>query len=185
MNYNWENSEIFKINKEDGHVIAIPYDDIQSAVQKKNSPFKMSLNGMWKFHWQRGIKKGLPAGFYEDGFNPKDWDDIEVPSIWQLKGYGVPVYYASTFPRAICRKEKKIPKIDHALQEVGIYRRNFSVPDNWDGKEIFIHFGACKSALELYINGQFVGYSQGSMTPHEFDVTAFLREGLNNVTAVV
>lgn len=185
MNYNWENSEIFKINKEDGHVIAIPYDDIQSAVKKKSSPFKMTLNGMWKFHWQRGIKKGLPEGFYEDSFNPKDWDDIEVPSLWQLKGYGVPVYYASTFPRAICRKEKKIPKIDHALQEVGIYRRNFTVPDNWGGKEIFIHFGACKSALEVYINGQFVGYSQGSMTPHEFDVTAFLREGLNNVTAVV
>ncbi|MCQ2471129.1 MAG: DUF4981 domain-containing protein [Clostridia bacterium] len=185
MNYNWENSEIFKINKEDGHVIAIPYDDISAAVKKEESPYKMTLNGMWKFHWQRGIKKGLPKGFYDDDFNTDSWDDIEVPSIWQLKGYGVPVYYASTFTRAICRREKKIPKIDHALQEVGIYRRDFTLPENWDGREIFIHFGACKSALELYVNGQFVGYSQGSMTPHEFDLTKFLRNGTNNVTAVV
>lgn len=185
MSYNWENSEIFKINKEDGHVIAFPYNDAESASKCKESPNKMTLNGLWKFHWQMGVDNGLPENFYKDDFNADKWDDIEVPSIWQLKGYGVPVYYASTFPRAICRKKSKIPTIDHDLQEVGIYRRNFTVPSEWNDREIFIHFGACKSALELYINGEFVGYSQGSMTPHEFDITSFLRDGENNVTAVV
>lgn len=185
MKYNWENSEVYKINKEDGHVIAMPYDDEKSASQKIDSPYKMTLNGTWKFHWQMGVDGGLPGGFSDDDFNAEKWDDIEVPSIWQLKGYGVPVYYASTFTRAISRKEKDIPTIDHDLQEVGIYRRNFTLPESFKGREIFIHFGACKSALELYINGKSVGYSQGSMTPHEFDITAYLREGENNVTAVV
>ena len=185
MSYNWENSEIFKINKEDGHVIAMPYDNTSNAAEKKDSPYKMTLNGIWKFHWQMGVDNGLPEGFYEDTFSAENWDDIEVPSIWQLKGYGVPVYYASTFTRAISRKKKDIPTIDHDLQEVGIYRRSFTVPSHWSGREIFIHFGACKSALELYINGESVGYSQGSMTPHEFDITSYLREGENNVTAVV
>ncbi len=185
MSYNWENSEIFKINKEDGHVIAMPYDDGVSAAEKSDSPYKMTLNGMWKFHWQMGVDNGLPEGFYNDDYSTESWDDIEVPSIWQLKGYGVPVYYASTFTRAVCRKKDKIPTIDHDLQEVGIYRRDFTVPDCFDGREIFIHFGACKSALELYINGSFVGYSQGSMTPHEFDITQYVRDGANNVTAVV
>ncbi len=185
MSYNWENSEIFKINKEDGHVIAMPYKNVSDAAAKKGSPYKMTLCGTWKFHWQMGVDNGLPDGFYEDDFNTGSWDDIEIPSLWQLKGYGVPVYYASTFTRAIARKKKAIPTIDHALQEVGIYRRSFTVPAHWSDREIFIHFGACKSALELYINGKFAGYSQGSMTPHEFDITSYLREGENNVTAVV
>lgn len=185
MKYNWENPEIFKINKEDGHVIAMPYDDAQSAVQGEQSPYKMTLNGTWKFRWQLGIKNGLPDGYFADSYDVSSWDDIKVPSIWQLNGYGSPVYYASTFPKAICRRKSKIPAIDHDCQEVGIYRRDFEIPENWEDREIFIHFGACKSALELYINGEFVGYSQGSMTPHEFDITKYLRKGVNNVTATV
>lgn len=185
MSFKWENPEIFKINKEDGHVIAMPYDDARQAAQGQDCPYKLSLNGQWKFHWQLGIDSGLPDGFYDSGFDDSGWDDIEVPSLWQLKGYGVPVYYASTFPRAICRRKRKIPSIDHACQEVGIYRREFMIPQGWEDREIFIHFGACKSALELYINGEFVGYSQGSMTPHEFDVTKHLVSGHNSVTAVV
>ncbi len=185
MSFNWENPEVFKINKEDGHVIAMPYDDIQSAVDNGASPYKMTLNGMWKFYWQLGIKNGLPEGYFNDDYDVSSWDDIKVPSIWQLNGYGAPVYYASTFPKAICRQKRKIPTIDHDCQEVGIYRRDFEIPDNWEDREIFIHFGACKSALELYVNGQFVGYSQGSMTPHEFDITKYLRKGKNSVTATV
>ncbi len=185
MKYNWENPEIFKINKEDGHVIAFPYDDVMSAVDGKNCPYKMTLNGSWKFYWQLGIKNGLPEGYFNNDYDVSGWDDIQVPSVWQLCGYGTPVYYASTFPKAICRQKGKIPTIDHDCQEVGIYRRDFNVPENWSNREIFIHFGACKSALEVYVNGEFVGYSQGSMTPHEFNITKYVKDGVNNVTAVV
>lgn len=185
MSERWEDPKTFKINKEDGHVISMPYDSPEKAALGEESEYKLLLNGEWKFYWQLGFDQGLPEGFYKDDFDCEGWGDITVPSLWQLKGYGVPVYYASTFPRAVCRRKNKIPTIDHACQEVGIYRRDFTLPQNFDGREIFLHFGACKSALEVYINGEFVGYSQGSMTPHEFDVTRFLREGKNNVTAVV
>lgn len=185
MNYKWENSEFYKENKEEGHVLALPYNSVEEAVQGSENQYKLSLNGEWKFFWQLGMNEPLPKDFYMDNFDDSSWDNISVPSLWQLKGYGVPVYYASTFPRAICRKKNKIPCIDHDCQETGVYRRTFSLPENWSEREIFLHFGACKSALEVYVNGEYVGYSQGSMTPHEFDVTKFVHSGKNSVTAVV
>ena len=97
----------------------------------------------------------------------------------------MPYYYASTFPRALSRSKGKIPKIDPAMQEVGYYRRTFTIDPEWKGRQVFLHFGAAKAALEVYVNGQFVGYSQGSMTPHEFDVTRYLLNGENLVCAKV
>ncbi len=178
--FNWEDSTIFKINKEDGHVIAMPYDSEDEATSCKESKYKQSLNGMWKFHWQRGLKEST-EGFEKNDFDDSAWDDIKVPSVWQMEGYSVPYYYASTFPKAFSRSKHKIPSIIHSMQEIGVYRRKFNIDKSWDDREIFIHFGAAKSALELYINGEFVGYSQGSMTPHEFDVTKFVSSGENTV----
>lgn len=181
----WENPEIFKINKEDGHVIAMPYDDAETAMSGEESRYKQSLNGMWKFYWQRGVNN-QPADFEKPGFDDSDWDEIKVPSVWQTQGYSVPYYYASTFPRAISRSKHRIPHIDHKMQEIGFYRRSFKVEEDWNGREIFLHFGAAKAALEVYVNGEFVGYSQGSMTPHEFDITKFVKFGAENlVTAKV
>ena len=96
-----------------------------------------------------------------------------------------PYYYASTFPRAISRSKSKIPSIDYNMQEIGLYRRDFILPDNFDGKEVFVHFGAVKSAIEVYVNGEYVGYSQGSMSPHEFDITKYLVKGNNQISAKV
>ena len=170
----WDDSSVFKINKEDGHAIAMPYDDLESALSGEESRYKQSLNGMWKFYWQRGIKN-QPEGFESVRFDDSKWDEIHVPSVWQTEGYSVPYYYASTFPRAISRSKRRIPHINKRMQEIGIYRRKFSVDRSWAGREIFIHFGAAKAAIEVYINGAFVGYGQGSMTPHEFNVTKFLK----------
>ncbi len=181
----WEDPLVFKINKEDGHAIAMPYDDVDSALSGDESSYKQSLNGMWKFYWQRGTKK-QPKNFERLGFNDSEWDEIKVPSVWQTQGYSVPYYYASTFPRAISRSRHRIPHINHKMQEIGFYRRSFNVSDAWAGREVFVHFGAAKAALEVYINGSFVGYSQGSMTPHEFNITKFLRYGEENlITAKV
>ena len=165
----WEDPLVFKINKEDGHAIAMPYDDVDSALSGDESSYKQSLNGMWKFYWQRGTKR-QPKNFERLGFNDSEWDEIKVPSVWQTQGYSVPYYYASTFPRAISRSRHRIPHINHKMQEIGFYRRSFNVSDAWAGREVFVHFGAAKAALEVYINGSFVGYSQGSMTPHEFNI---------------
>lgn len=180
--FNWENPEIFKINKEDGHAIMMPFDSEKDALSAKESDYKQSLNGKWKFYWQRGLKN-QPENFQLTSFDDSHWDEINVPSVWQTQGYSVPYYYASTFPKAFSRSKGKIPSIDHDMQEIGFYRKSFTLNENFNGREIFFHFGAAKSALEVYVNGEFVGYSQGSMTPHEFNVTKVLKPGENVITA--
>ena len=180
--FNWENPEIFKINKEDGHAIMMPFDSEKDALSAKESNYKQSLNGKWKFYWQRGLKN-QPENFQLTSFDDSHWDEINVPSVWQTQGYSVPYYYASTFPKAFSRSKGKIPSIDHDMQEIGFYRKSFILNENFNGREIFLHFGAAKSALEVYVNGEFVGYSQGSMTPHEFNVTKVLKPGENIITA--
>ena len=180
--FNWENPEIFKINKEDGHAIMMPFDSEKDALSAKESNYKQSLNGKWKFYWQRGLKN-QPENFQLTSFDDSHWDEINVPSVWQTQGYSVPYYYASTFPKAFSRSKGKIPSIDHDMQEIGFYRKSFTLNENFNGREIFLHFGAAKSALEVYVNGEFVGYSQGSMTPHEFNVTKVLKPDENVITA--
>ena len=99
--YDWENPAVIKRNKEDGHVIAFSYDNALDAAERKESPYKVTLNGKWKFHWQMGIDN-CPPDFYEPSFDDSDWRYITVPSVWQTEGTGsAPYYYASTFPRAI------------------------------------------------------------------------------------
>lgn len=180
--FNWENPEIFKINKEDGHAIMMPFDSEKDALSAKESNYKQSLNGKWKFYWQRGLKN-QPENFQLTSFDDSHWDEINVLSVWQTQGYSVPYYYASTFPKAFSRSKGKIPSIDHDMQEIGFYRKSFTLNENFNGREIFLHFGAAKSALEVYVNGEFVGFSQGSMTPHEFNVTKVLKPGENVITA--
>lgn len=180
--FRWEDPSVFKINKEDGHAIMMPYDSENEALSGKESKYKQSLNGKWKFYWQRGLKN-QPENFQLVSFDDSHWDEINVPSVWQTEGYSVPYYYASTFPKAFSRAKSKIPSIDHNMQEIGFYRKTFVLDEVFDNREVFLHFGAAKSALEVYVNGEFVGYSQGSMAPHEFDITKVLKKGENVITA--
>ena len=183
--YDWENPYVFKRNKEDGHVIAFTYDSEQDALTRTEPKRRLSLNGEWKFHWQRGIDN-CPEDFYKPDFDASFWRSIKVPSVWQTEDTGsYPYYYASTFCRALSRSKKKIPSIDYNMQEIGIYIRSFTLPKRFDGMELFLHFGAAKSAIEVYVNGEYVGYSQGSMTPHEFNVTRFVNAGENKIAVKV
>lgn len=160
----------------------MPYDSENEALSGNESKYKQSLNGKWKFYWQRGLKN-QPENFQLVSFDDSHWDEINVPSVWQTEGYSVPYYYASTFPKAFSRTKSKIPSIDHNMQEIGFYRKTFVLDEVFDNREVFLHFGAAKSALEVYVNGEFVGYSQGSMAPHEFDITKVLKKGENVITA--
>ena len=182
--FRWEDPSIIKINKEDGHALTLPFDDEESALSGEESKYKQSLNGMWQFFWQRGLKN-QPEGFELADFDASSWDEIRVPSVWQTEGYSIPYYYASTFPKAFSRSRAKIPSIDHNMQEIGFYRKTFDLDENFEGREIFLHFGAAKAALEVYVNGEFAGYSQGSMLPHEFNVTKMLKKGENLICAKV
>ena len=180
-----ENPEIIKENKEDGHVIALPYDNRKAAVARAENPNKLSLNGQWKFMWKKGVPE-LPAEYTYAMFDDSAWEEITVPGVWQFqKDYSSPWYYANSFPNCISTDAKKIPLIDHSGQEIAAHRRTFILPENWGDKEVFLHFGAVKSGLEVFVNGKRVGYSQGSFTPHEFNVTDFVRPGENQITAIV
>ena len=178
----WENSEVFNINKEPAHATLIPYLDTSSALVKKESTFFFSLNGKWHFNW---VKKpsDRPQDFFTPEFDASKWDIIDVPSNWQMKGYGIPIYLNIRFPPSV--KLTNIPSIDHEYNEVGSYKKKFNLPKDWIGREVFIHFAGVKSAFYLWINGHQVGYSQDSMSPAEFNITEFIKEGENDVSVEV
>ena len=185
MKYIWENPEIIKENKEDGHVLALSYDNKKACIARAETPNKISLSGKWKFKWQKGVPE-LPVEYTYVEYNDTEWEDITVPGVWQFqKDYTMPWYYANSFPNCICTDAKKIPLIDHSGQEIAAHRTTVVIPENWNGTEIFLHFGAVKSGLEVFVNGKRVGYSQGSFTPHEFNVTEYVKSGENQITAFV
>ena len=183
LNY-WENPLMIGENKEDGHNLALPFDSMEEALAQGESLYKKSLNGVWKFYWQQGLS-AFNRDYRRVQFDDSGWDNIEVPSVWQLKGYGKPIYLCAFYPKAVSTQKSKIPSINQDLNEIGVYRRSFTVPEGWEGKEIFLHFGAVKAGFFVYINGEKAGYSQGSMTPAEFRITGFLKKGENQITAEV
>ena len=180
----WENPDIIQENKEEGHNNALPYKSKKSALAGESAPTKLSLNGMWRFFWQMGVE-ATPTDWLAEDYDDSAWAPMPVPSVWQLHGYGKPIYLCAFFPKALSTVKSEIPKIDHARNELGVYRRKFTLPETFAGKRIFLQFGAVKAGFFLYINGRRVGYSQGSMTPAEFDVTDFVRIGENTVVVEV
>ncbi len=176
----WENSEVFRINKEEAHSTAIPFATIEEAKKSdwKTSPFYKLLHGKWKFNWV-AKPSDRPLEFYKPQYDVTDWDEITVPSNWQMEGYGIPIYTNTDYPFVMVNP----PFIPDNNNPVGSYRRNISIPNSWDGREIFVHFAGVKSAFYIWVNGKKVGYSQDSMSPAEFNITPYLRKG-NNVLAV-
>ncbi|MFO7975743.1 MAG: glycoside hydrolase family 2 TIM barrel-domain containing protein, partial [Candidatus Hydrogenedentota bacterium] len=175
----WENPRIFGRNKEPYHCTLLPYPDKASACigTREASPWHQSLNGMWKFHWV-GQPDHRPRDFYRPEVDVSDWDDIPVPSVWQLQGYGIPIYTNVRYPFPA-----NPPHIPHDYNPVGSYRRAFEIPAEWRGRRVLIHFDGVKSAFYIWLNGKPVGYSQNSMGPAEFDLTPYLQDG-ENILAV-
>jgi beta-galactosidase len=179
----WENPEIFGRNKEAPHCPITPCPDVETAVKAIDdpsvSPFYKSLNGTWKFHWVR-VPRQRPKEFYKDDFCVRYWNDIKVPGNWELQGFGVPLYTDEPYPF-----KPNPPRVPHDYNPVGSYRRDFTVPGDWTGRRVFIHFAGVRSAMYLWINGREVGYSQGSRTPAEFDITQYVKKGKNTVAVEV
>ncbi|MFQ6046539.1 MAG: sugar-binding domain-containing protein, partial [Gemmatimonadales bacterium] len=177
----WENPAVIGRNKEAPHATYVPYADVWSALRRDPtaSPFHLSLNGVWKFRWVRSPAE-RPLRFYEEDHDVSDWDDIPVPANWELLGYGVPIYTNIRYPFPA-----DPPRIPHDYNPVGSYRRSFTVPEDWSGMQIFLHFGGVKSAMYVWVNGREVGYSQGSKTPAEFNITSYVRPGRNTLAVQV
>ncbi len=179
--FDWENPEVVGINKEPGHCTLMPYPDLQSALacEREASTFYMCLNGKWNFHW---VNKPAdrPKDFYKPDYDVSDWEEIPVPANWQMQGYGRPIYLNRPYPFP-----PNPPYIPHDYNPVGSYRREFALPYRWQGQQVFLHFDGVKSAFYVWVNGQRVGYSQDSMTPAEFNITKYLREGANTLAVEV
>ncbi len=176
-----ENTSIISINKEDGHTTLIPYSTQNEALanNRYKTKYLKLLNGNWKFKWSKNYKE-RPKDFYKNEFNDKSWKVIPVPSNWQLHGYEIPVYLNVTYP--FPANPPLVPKDENS---VGSYKYTFTTPVDWNEREVFIHFEGVSSAFYLWINGKKVGYSEGSRTPAEFNITKYLKKGKNILAAEV
>ena len=187
----WENEQVLHINTEPPRAMFVPFADVAGALADKPeaSPFYFSLNGSWKFNW--APKPELrPTNFFETTFDDSAWKTIEVPSNWEMKGYGVPIYLGSgyTFKMDPPRVTSEPPTNWTAFVQrnpVGSYRRTIELPANWTGRRVFIHFDGVDSAFYLWVNGARVGFSKDSRTPAEFELTDFLKPGSNQLAVEV
>jgi beta-galactosidase len=177
----WENPEMFNLNREAPHATLISFNDEASALEsvKENSPNYLSLDGTWKFNLVKSPEQ-RPYWFFKDDYDTRDWNDIEVPSNWEMKGYDVPIYVNVSYPH-----KKDPPFIPHEYNPVGSYKRSFTIPPGWRDKEVFLNFGAVASAFYVWVNEQLVGYSQDSKTPAEFNITKYLKRGNNSLAVEV
>ncbi len=174
-NVDWENPEIFGRNKLAARAHFIPYQNQESALSfvAEKSDRYLLLNGAWDFKFYTNPDK-TPDNFFTPNYPTSDWKKITVPSNWQTEGYGMPIYanVAMPFPT-------NPPFVPHESNETGLYRCEFEIDKTWTEDNITIAFGGVQSAFYLWLNGQKIGYSQGSMTTAEFDLTPYIKSGKN------
>ncbi|RMF03996.1 MAG: glycoside hydrolase family 2, partial [Chloroflexi bacterium] len=168
----WENPQITGINKLPGHAPLVPYATEADALARdpERSPWRLVLNGDWKFSLV-GSPHAAPANFFAPDFDDSGWDSLPVPSNWMLHGHDKPIYTNVKMPFP------PNPPFVPADNPTGLYRHSFTIPPEWADRQIFISFEGVESAFYLWVNGQKVGYSQGSRLPAEFDLTGLLRPG--------
>lgn len=192
----WENELIFAVNKEPGHTTSIPYPSTSSLMgdayfdkmwEVPNSDLYLSLNGKWKFNWVKQPSE-RPVEFYKESFNISSWKEIDVPSCWEMIGYGTPIYTNVIYP--FKKAPARILPLKGYTNEkepnpVGSYRKDFKLPDNWDDKEIYLHFDGVYSGIYVWINGKKAGYSEGANNDAEFNITPYIRKGNNTIALEV
>jgi beta-galactosidase len=173
----YQNHEVFGVNKEAPHPLLFPFQNERSALlgRKESSPLFQSLDGFWKFHWVNN-PNNRSRDFFKEDFDDSGWADFPVPANWEVHGYGYPIYLDEKYPF-----NTQYPNTPPNYNPVGSYRKTFTIPDSWTDREVFLHFGAVKSALYVWLNGQSVGFSQGSKTPAAFKVTQYLKKGENTL----
>ena len=201
----WESPENLALNKEQPHAYFFPFQDLESArkVLPENSKFWQSLNGDWKFHWAPD-PDSRPADFYQTNYDVTSWDVIPVPSSWNIYGiqkdgslkYGTPIYVNQPviFQHSVKVDDwrggvMRTPPANWTTykhrNEVGSFRRDFEIPQDWDGREVFISFDGVDSFFYLWINGKYVGFSKNSRNTANFNITPYLQKGKNIVAAEV
>ncbi|MCK9222829.1 MAG: DUF4981 domain-containing protein [Limnochordia bacterium] len=182
----WNNNpEVFQVNREPAHATFIPFADVETALKQdpKDSPYYLLLNGQWSFHWAEN-PGARPMDFYKEDYDISQWDQIKVPSSWQLEGYDYPIYTNVTYPWTGYENPRP-PKAPTLYNPVGSYRHTFTIPEQWEGREVFISLQGVESAFYLWVNGEQVGYSEDSFTPADFNITKYLQKGENTLAVLV
>ena len=165
------NHEIFEENKLAPRATFFVFEDVNVSEKEKSSRF-LSLNGQWKFHWTKN-PKNRPTTFHHLDYDDSDWDQIPVPANWETEGFGHPIYLDERYPFSTTW-----PNVPEDYNPVGTYRKIVILDKNFLKEDVILHFEAIKAAY-IYVNGQYAGYSQGSKTTAEFDITPYLQEGKN------
>jgi beta-galactosidase len=187
----WESEQMLGLNKEKPRATFNSYADVESAkkILPEFSQYRVSLDGAWKFNWVKRPEE-RPVDFFKPEFDVSGWKEIVVPSSWQTQGYDVPVYsnqaylFKRDWPHVMGEPPKHFTTFVNR-NPVGSYRRDFAIPANWNGREVFINFDGVDSFFYLWINGKYVGFSKNSRNPAEFKITRFLKPGKNVVAAEV
>jgi beta-galactosidase len=176
----WEDLNVMHVNRENSRAYYIPYGDAETSLSKKRrlSPFYQTLNGNWKFKYYPSVKF-VENGFYHKNVDLSTWDDLIVPSCWQVKGYDQCHYTNVNYPFPC--DPPFVPNENPA----GIYARDFNISETWEVKEKYVVFEGVNSCFYLWVNGSFVGYSQGSRIPAEFNITPYICKGKNRMTVMV
>ncbi len=177
----WENLAVFAINTEPAHATYTPFPNEEAAKSRENkpSPWVHSLNGTWKFYLADNPST-RPQDFFKGSFDRSTWQEIPVPADWQFHTKDFPLYTNIVYPFPV-----NPPYVPHDYNPVGSYWRTFTVPKDFADKQIFLHFAGVNSAFYVWVNGVKVGYSEGSKTPAEFDVTKYLKAGENELAVEV
>lgn len=178
MKNDWENHRLLQWNRLPARAAFIPFADDEGALcnEREHSPYFVSLNGNWKFDYSP-TPGHAPVNFHLEAFDASGWDDLPVPSCWQMHGYGKPHYSNVVYPFPV------VPPLVPTENPTGSYRREFMVPDGWTRQRIMLNFEGVDSAFYVWVNGQEAGFSKGSRIPSQFDITDLVREG-RNVLAV-
>lgn len=179
----WKDPKVNAVNRAPMHTNYFAYESDHAAKKgiKENSANFMTLNGTWKFNWVKDADS-RPTDFWKVGFNDKGWNDIPVPGVWELHGYGDPIYVNIGYAWRN-QFESNPPYVPNEENHVGSYRREITVPASWKGKDIIAHFGSVTSNMYLWVNGKYVGYSEDSKLEAEFNLTPYLKPGQKNLIA--
>ena len=195
-NPDWENPQHLSEGREEARAFFEPFANREEALKgtREASSFRMSLNGMWKFHWSPK-PDDRPVDFFKPEFDVSNWKEIDVPSNWQMRGYGMPIYSNQSYtmvrdwPRVMTPPrndtEKRYTTPQSEPNAVGSYRREVVLPEAWDGMRVFIRFDGVDSFFYLFVNGKKVGFSKDSRTAAVFDITDYLHKGSNVIAAEV
>ncbi len=177
----WENPAVFAEGRLAPRATAHPYDSKDAAREGdyEASPYYRSLNGTWKFRFSPK-PADRPADFYKAGYDTSAWDDIAVPSNWEMQGYGTPIYTNVVYPFP-----QNQPHIPHGDNPVGSYKRTFELPEQWDGRHTILHFDGSTAGMYVWVNGHKAGYVQSTKNPAEFDITEWVRQGVNDIACEV